>query len=139
MMIRADICIIGGGIVGLATAYRHSQKFPKKSIVLLEKENLLAAFILEDKSPFKNKLNSKKIKLASESIEEIEKSLLDFLQMEKFENFTENVKIKAGQHFISQEACIKFFFNQVIFNLFESKILSDQQSKNALIYYCKKI
>ena len=43
MMIRADICIIGGGIVGLATAHRFSQKFPKKSIVLIEKENRLAA------------------------------------------------------------------------------------------------
>jgi L-2-hydroxyglutarate oxidase len=43
MMIRADICIIGGGIVGLATAHRFSQKFPKNSIVLIEKENRLAA------------------------------------------------------------------------------------------------
>ena len=43
MMVRADICIIGGGIVGLATAYRLSQKFPKNSIVLIEKENRLAA------------------------------------------------------------------------------------------------
>jgi L-2-hydroxyglutarate oxidase len=43
MMIRADICIIGGGIVGLATAYRLSKKFPEKTIFLIEKENRLAA------------------------------------------------------------------------------------------------
>ncbi|MEM6647590.1 MAG: L-2-hydroxyglutarate oxidase, partial [Bacteroidota bacterium] len=35
---RADIVIIGGGIVGLATAYRLSQRFPKVSVMLLEKE-----------------------------------------------------------------------------------------------------
>ncbi|GAB5519445.1 MAG: L-2-hydroxyglutarate oxidase [Rhodothermales bacterium] len=35
---RADIVIIGGGIVGLATAYRLSQRFPKVSVVVLEKE-----------------------------------------------------------------------------------------------------
>ena len=43
MMIRADICIIGGGIVGLATAYRFSKKFPEKTIFIIEKENRLAA------------------------------------------------------------------------------------------------
>ena len=42
-MIRADICIIGGGIVGLATAYRFSKKFPEKTIFLIEKEKRLAA------------------------------------------------------------------------------------------------
>ena len=41
-MVDADFCVIGGGIVGLATAYRISQKFPGKSIVVIEKENRLA-------------------------------------------------------------------------------------------------
>ena len=41
-MIKADFCVIGGGIVGLACAFRLSKKFPEKSIVLLEKENCLA-------------------------------------------------------------------------------------------------
>jgi L-2-hydroxyglutarate oxidase len=43
MEINFDIAIIGGGIVGLATAYRLSQQFPKYKYVLLEKENRVAA------------------------------------------------------------------------------------------------
>lgn len=38
-----DIIIIGGGIVGLATANRLQTKFPKKSILVLEKEKTLAS------------------------------------------------------------------------------------------------
>jgi (S)-2-hydroxyglutarate dehydrogenase len=38
-----DIAIIGGGIVGLATAYEISRRYPAKSVVLLEKEGTLAA------------------------------------------------------------------------------------------------
>jgi len=37
-----DIIIVGGGIVGLATAYELKRKSPKKSVLLLEKENALA-------------------------------------------------------------------------------------------------
>ena len=37
-----DIGIIGGGIVGLATAYQLSQKFPKLSVAVIEKESFLA-------------------------------------------------------------------------------------------------
>src|SRR6202167_2418535 len=32
------VLVIGGGIVGLATAYRLGQKFPRGSITVLEKE-----------------------------------------------------------------------------------------------------
>ncbi len=39
---KADVCIIGGGIVGLATAYRLSEKHPGKRIVILEKESRVA-------------------------------------------------------------------------------------------------
>lgn len=38
-----DIAIIGGGIVGLATAMALTQKYPKQSIIVLEAENRLAA------------------------------------------------------------------------------------------------
>ena len=38
-----DIIIIGGGIVGLATANQLQTKFPKKSILVLEKEKSLAS------------------------------------------------------------------------------------------------
>ncbi|WP_394830135.1 L-2-hydroxyglutarate oxidase [Pendulispora rubella] len=38
-----DLAIIGGGIVGLATAWHVSERFPGLSIVLLEKESRLAA------------------------------------------------------------------------------------------------
>jgi len=41
-VLKTDICIIGGGIVGLATAYRISSRFPEKKIVVLEKESSLA-------------------------------------------------------------------------------------------------
>ena len=37
-----DVAIIGGGIVGLATAYQLSQKFPKLSVAVIEKESSLA-------------------------------------------------------------------------------------------------
>ena len=39
---RSDLVVIGGGIVGLATAYAYQQRFPDDSIVLLEKEPQLA-------------------------------------------------------------------------------------------------
>jgi L-2-hydroxyglutarate oxidase len=42
-MQRADVAVIGGGIVGLATAYNLSQKFPNRRVVVLEKESTLAA------------------------------------------------------------------------------------------------
>lgn len=38
-----DIAIIGGGIVGLATAYQLTESFPDTSIVILEKEDRVAA------------------------------------------------------------------------------------------------
>jgi L-2-hydroxyglutarate oxidase len=41
-MIKTDFCVIGGGIVGLATAYRLSQKCPEQTIVVIEKEDGLA-------------------------------------------------------------------------------------------------
>lgn len=37
-----DIAVVGGGIVGAATAFRLSQRFPQASIVLVEKEKRLA-------------------------------------------------------------------------------------------------
>ncbi len=38
-----DIAIVGGGILGLATAYRLLQANPKAKVILVEKENRLAA------------------------------------------------------------------------------------------------
>jgi L-2-hydroxyglutarate oxidase len=38
-----DIIIVGGGIVGLAAAYKLNLKYPEKSILLLEKEKEVAA------------------------------------------------------------------------------------------------
>ena len=40
---QADVAIIGGGIVGLATAYRLTQQFPNRRVVVLEKEANVAA------------------------------------------------------------------------------------------------
>src|SRR5438132_9947224 len=42
-MLRADVTIVGGGIVGLATAYQLTGRFPDLRVVLLEKEAELAA------------------------------------------------------------------------------------------------
>jgi len=42
-MQKADVAIIGGGIVGLATAYQLSLRDPKKQIIVLEKETEPAA------------------------------------------------------------------------------------------------
>lgn len=41
-MKRYDLAIIGGGIVGLATGYRFLERFPGKTVVVLEKENAVA-------------------------------------------------------------------------------------------------
>ena len=38
-----DVAIIGGGIVGLATAYRLTEQHPDTSVVVLEKEEQVAA------------------------------------------------------------------------------------------------
>jgi L-2-hydroxyglutarate oxidase len=42
-MIQADVAIVGGGIVGLATAYQLTQHFPGRRVAVLEKEVGLAA------------------------------------------------------------------------------------------------
>ena len=41
-MQQADVAIIGGGILGLATAYNLTQRFPERRVVVLEKEAQLA-------------------------------------------------------------------------------------------------
>lgn len=41
-MHRADVAIIGGGIVGMATAWELTRRFPDKRVVVLEKEDRLA-------------------------------------------------------------------------------------------------
>ncbi len=41
-MQQSDIAIIGGGIVGLATAYRFQERFPGRTVIVLEKESGLA-------------------------------------------------------------------------------------------------
>ena len=42
LMTHSDVIIIGGGIVGLATAYRYLQHFPDHEVVVLEKESTIA-------------------------------------------------------------------------------------------------
>ncbi|MFP6700747.1 MAG: FAD-dependent oxidoreductase, partial [Planctomycetaceae bacterium] len=37
-----DLVIAGGGIVGLATAYRFLERFPDRTVVVLEKEAAVA-------------------------------------------------------------------------------------------------
>jgi L-2-hydroxyglutarate oxidase len=41
-MSALDLAIVGGGIVGLATAYRFQQRFPGRRVVILEKEARVA-------------------------------------------------------------------------------------------------
>ena len=41
-MHKSDVIIIGGGIVGLATAYQFTKYFPRLKITLLEKESHVA-------------------------------------------------------------------------------------------------
>lgn len=42
-MKTADVIVIGGGIVGLATAYTFLQQYPDKTILILEKEDRIAS------------------------------------------------------------------------------------------------
>ena len=39
---KFDLCIIGGGIVGLATAYQLSRRYPSLRLAVVEKESQLA-------------------------------------------------------------------------------------------------
>ena len=39
---KFDLCVIGGGIVGLATAYQLSLRYPWLSLAVIEKESQLA-------------------------------------------------------------------------------------------------
>jgi L-2-hydroxyglutarate oxidase len=41
-MQRADLAVVGGGVVGLATAFRFAQRFPAARVLVLEKERQLA-------------------------------------------------------------------------------------------------
>jgi (S)-2-hydroxyglutarate dehydrogenase len=43
MLQRTDVAVVGGGIVGLATAYQITKRFPGRRVVVLEKEATLAA------------------------------------------------------------------------------------------------
>ncbi|MFT4594500.1 MAG: L-2-hydroxyglutarate oxidase, partial [Psychroserpens sp.] len=38
-----DVCIVGGGIVGAATAYSFQKAYPDLKVLLIEKENRPAA------------------------------------------------------------------------------------------------
>lgn len=42
-MQRADLAVIGGGIVGLATAYQYTERHPGHRVVVIEKESTVAA------------------------------------------------------------------------------------------------
>lgn len=42
-MRKCDVAVVGGGIVGLATAWRLAQRYPAARILILEKENRIAA------------------------------------------------------------------------------------------------
>ena len=39
---RSDLIVVGGGIVGLASAYRFTERFPGKRVTVLEKEDTVA-------------------------------------------------------------------------------------------------
>ncbi|HEV8718130.1 MAG TPA: FAD-dependent oxidoreductase, partial [Candidatus Binatia bacterium] len=40
---KFDLTIVGGGIIGLATALEVAQRYPQLKLLVLEKENQLAA------------------------------------------------------------------------------------------------
>jgi L-2-hydroxyglutarate oxidase len=71
-----DVIIVGGGIVGLATAYRLLEAQPKLSILLLEKESKLAAHQTGNNSGVLHsglyyKPGSEKAKLSVEGLQQI--------------------------------------------------------------------
>jgi L-2-hydroxyglutarate oxidase len=51
-MMQADVAVIGGGIVGLATAYQFTHQFPSRRVVVLEKEANVAAHQRQSHSRF---------------------------------------------------------------------------------------
>ena len=46
-----DVIIVGGGIVGAATFYKLQTRFPRKRLLLLEKERLLSDHQTGHKQP----------------------------------------------------------------------------------------
>ena len=40
---QADVAVVGGGIIGLATAYQVTAQLPGRRVIVLEKETTLAA------------------------------------------------------------------------------------------------
>src|SRR5262245_10823 len=42
-MAQVDVAVVGGGIVGLATAFQITERFPGRRVVVLEKEAIVAA------------------------------------------------------------------------------------------------
>jgi len=105
----------------------------------LKDKEIIAFFLLQDnltQIDVEYKCNLK-IKRISSSFEDISKNLTEYLNTIINKFLKESVYFKAGHLFDCKEACIKYFYNQVIFNLFKSNKLSYLQSKNAFIDYCK--
>jgi len=68
----------------------------------------------------------------------LEKSLKSILKTEFSNGFMENIKIKAGYHFNTKDSCINFMFYLGIFELFDKKEFSINQTKQDFISYCKE-
>jgi oxygen-dependent protoporphyrinogen oxidase len=57
-MSSQKICILGGGITGLSSAFYLSRRFPSAHIILLEKENRIGGWVQSERVQLPNNLGS---------------------------------------------------------------------------------
>jgi len=107
---------------------------------ILENQYIDAIFIFQDpETSLERRLtNNRKIKTLKNCFKEISITLIEYIGYQKMKFMEESVPIKAAHHLYCKEACIKYFSNKVIFNLFDANKPSDGQSKKAFINYCKE-
>jgi len=125
----------------IVTSYQ-SAKFLEE-IKLFNYHSLISCIIFDSS---KNILNENWMNIHDGKIISIEengsKNLVDnlkeLLKSSLINDFIQNVKIKAAQHFNTNEACISSMFYHNIFELFDKEKLSIEQSKEDFISYCKE-
>lgn len=129
-MIREfDYIIVGGGIIGLSTAYKLALKFPKKSILILEKESELSKHQTGNNSGvIHSGIYYTPGSLKAKNCFDGRIQLLDFAKKHKISHEMCGKLIAAFQE-SELETLDKIYTNGIQNGLKSIKILSSEQSK----------